>query len=62
MTFRYLEMLVKNYRFHFLGINIIPSSDELPFFNPTIKSIFYGLTTFTRLAYSKDNAALLSYA
>jgi hypothetical protein len=38
----------------FFGIDIIPFSHELPYFNRTIKSIFYGSTTFTQLAYSNS--------
>jgi len=36
----------------FLGIDIIPFSHELPYFDRIAKSIFYGSTTFTQLAYS----------
>jgi hypothetical protein len=36
---------------HFIGIDVIPFSNKLPDFDPTRKSIFYGSTTFNKLAF-----------
>jgi len=41
-------------RIPFLGIDIIPFSHELPYFDRTKKSVFYGSTTFTQLAFSNS--------
>jgi hypothetical protein len=38
----------------FVGIDVIPFSHELPDFDRKSKSIFYGSTTFTQLAYSNS--------
>ena len=41
-------------RIPFVGIDIIPFSNELPTFDRKSKSIFYGSTTFNNLAFSDE--------
>ncbi|MBN9385453.1 MAG: ATP-grasp domain-containing protein [Chitinophagaceae bacterium] len=52
--FSALENACRQLKIPFVGIDIIPFSDELPSFDRKFKSVFYGSTTFNKLAYSSS--------
>jgi len=52
--FSALKETCQNLQIPFVGIDVIPFSNELPDFDRKPKSIFYGSTTFNNLAYSNS--------
>ncbi|MDO6429647.1 ATP-grasp domain-containing protein [Flavitalea sp. BT771] len=50
--FSALEKACRELKISFVGIDVIPFSNELPDFDWKPKNIFYGSTTFNNLAYS----------